>query len=78
MAPLIAPPRWRWVFLVGIAALLAGAMALVPLRLVQVKMLPFDNKSEFQVILNMPEGSRSNGPRARRARSRPRSASSRR
>jgi hypothetical protein len=25
-------------------------------RLVKVKMLPFDNKSEFQVILNMPEG----------------------
>ena len=25
--------------------------------LVKVKMLPFDNKSEFQVILNMPEGS---------------------
>jgi multidrug efflux pump subunit AcrB len=24
---------------------------------VKVKMLPFDNKSEFQIILNMPEGS---------------------
>jgi multidrug efflux pump subunit AcrB len=32
-------------------------MALIPASLVQVKMLPFDNKSEFQVILNMPEGS---------------------
>ena len=31
-------------------------MALVPTGLVKVKMLPFDNKSEFQVILNMPEG----------------------
>jgi multidrug efflux pump subunit AcrB len=28
----------------------------VPLKLVTVKMLPFDNKSEFQVIVNMPEG----------------------
>ena len=31
-------------------------MALVPLKLVTVKMLPFDNKSEFQVIMNMPDG----------------------
>ncbi len=30
---------------------------MVYLGLVKVKMLPFDNKSEFQVILNMPEGS---------------------
>ncbi len=47
----------RWAFLGGITALLLGAMALVPAGLVQVKMLPFDNKSEFQVIVNMPEGS---------------------
>ena len=32
-------------------------MALVGLGWVKVKMLPFDNKSEFQIILNMPEGS---------------------
>jgi len=35
---------------------LVAAMALVPAGLVKVKMLPFDNKSEFQVVLNMPEG----------------------
>jgi len=28
----------------------------VPLKLVTVKMLPFDNKSEFQLIVDMPEG----------------------
>ena len=33
------------------------AMATVGLGWVKVKMLPFDNKSEFQIILNMPEGS---------------------
>ncbi len=33
------------------------AVALIPSRLVQVKMLPFDNKNEFQVIINMPESS---------------------
>jgi multidrug efflux pump subunit AcrB len=56
MAPLIASPRMRWLFLGGVAMLLLLAMALVPLGLVTVKMLPFDNKSEFQVIVNMPEG----------------------
>jgi multidrug efflux pump subunit AcrB len=32
-------------------------VALVPAGRVQVKMLPFDNKSELQIVLNMPEGS---------------------
>ena len=56
MGPLLDRRRWRWVFLGGIGLLLVAAMALVPLGAVQVKMLPFDNKSEFQVILNTPEG----------------------
>ncbi|MEO8735355.1 MAG: efflux RND transporter permease subunit, partial [Edaphobacter sp.] len=43
-------------FLGVVLLLLALALALVPLKAVKVKMLPFDNKSEFQVILNMPEG----------------------
>ncbi|GIX50631.1 MAG: multidrug transporter AcrB [Limisphaera sp.] len=57
MGPLIAHPRWRHLFLAGITVLLLAAMATVPLGWVKVKMLPFDNKSEFQIILNMPEGS---------------------
>jgi multidrug efflux pump subunit AcrB len=57
MDPMIARRRWRWGFLGFVAALLLGAMALVPAGLVKVKMLPFDNKSEFQVILDLPEGS---------------------
>jgi multidrug efflux pump subunit AcrB len=57
MQPLITRSRRRWMFLVGIVALLFGAMALVVIGWVKVKMLPFDNKSEFQIILNMPEGS---------------------
>ena len=36
--------------------LLLLACSLVPLKLVKVKMLPFDNKSEFQVIIDMPNG----------------------
>jgi multidrug efflux pump subunit AcrB len=57
MGPMIAQTRWRLAFLVGIIVLLLAAMATVRLGWVKVKMLPFDNKSEFQIILNMPEGS---------------------
>lgn len=57
MGPLIHHTGWRWIFLIGIVALLLGSMATVGIGWVKVKMLPFDNKSEFQVILNMPEGS---------------------
>jgi len=42
-------------FLIGVAGLLLLACAMVAFGLVKVKMLPFDNKSEFQVILDMPE-----------------------
>jgi multidrug efflux pump subunit AcrB len=54
---LVRRASWRWTFLVAIAALLAAAVSLIPSRHVQVKMLPFDNKSELQVVLNMPEDS---------------------
>jgi multidrug efflux pump subunit AcrB len=57
MSPLIGSVRWRWSFLVVVTVALLGSMALVGIGWVKVKMLPFDNKSEFQVILNMPEGS---------------------
>jgi multidrug efflux pump subunit AcrB len=57
MGPMIAQPKWRWTFLASIVGLLLAAMALVGFGWVKVKMLPFDNKSEFQIILNMPEGS---------------------
>ena len=56
MEPLIASGRRRAIFLAGVAALLLAAVALVPLELVKVKMMPFDNKSEFQVMVDMPEG----------------------
>jgi multidrug efflux pump subunit AcrB len=57
MNPLLHSPKWRWTFLASIVGLLLAAMALVGIGWVKVKMLPFDNKSEFQIILNMPEGS---------------------
>ena len=56
MTPMMHSAKWRYLFMAGIVLLLLAACALVPLELVRVKMLPFDNKSEFQVILNMPDG----------------------
>ena len=56
MEPLVKQPVMRWGFLAVVALLLLGSMALVPLEGVKVKMLPFDNKSEFQIIINTPEG----------------------
>ncbi len=55
MNPLIHNRLWRWLFLAGVVLLLLLACAMVGVGLVRVKMLPFDNKSEFQVIIDMPE-----------------------
>lgn len=57
MDPLLAHAGWRVAFFLVITILLMGSCSMVYFGLVKVKMLPFDNKSEFQVILNMPEGS---------------------
>ena len=56
MNPLIQKPARRWMFLGAVVVLLLAAIAFVPFKWVQVKMLPFDNKSEFQVIIDMPDG----------------------
>ncbi len=55
MSRLINSARTRRAFLAGVAVLLLGAVALVPLGLVKVKMLPFDNKSELQIIVRLPD-----------------------
>jgi len=57
MDPLLASGSWRLLFFAVIISLLLATCSMVYFGLVKVKMLPFDNKSEFQVILNMPEGS---------------------
>ena len=55
MDPLLHRPVWRWSFLIGVVVMLLLACAMVAVGLVRVKMLPFDNKSEFQVIIDMPQ-----------------------
>ncbi len=56
MNPLLDSASRRWMFLGGVVVLLLLACSLVAFKLVKVKMLPFDNKSEFQVIIDMPNG----------------------
>ena len=56
MTPLLLNPTRRWTFLAGVVLLLAAALMLPLLKIVRVKMLPFDNKSEMQVIIDMPDG----------------------
>jgi multidrug efflux pump subunit AcrB len=56
MDPLVAQAKRRWLFLSSMVVLLLLACSLVAFKLVKVKMLPFDNKSEFQVMVDMPNG----------------------
>ncbi len=56
MTKLIRIPRWRYGFLLAVTLLLLASVSLFAFKLVRVKMLPFDNKSEFQIIIDTPEG----------------------
>ncbi|MCC6591891.1 MAG: efflux RND transporter permease subunit [Xanthomonadales bacterium] len=49
--------RRRLLLFAAMLLLVAGSAGLAVVELVVLKMLPFDNKSEFQVVLDMPEGS---------------------
>jgi len=54
--PLLDSAWKRWAFLGGTTLLLLGSVSLFYFRAVTVKMLPFDDKNEFQVVVDMPEG----------------------
>jgi len=56
LTPLIEKRNQRLKAIGVIGGLLVLAMLLIPLKAVQFKMLPFDNKSELQVIIDMPAG----------------------
>jgi multidrug efflux pump subunit AcrB len=56
MGSLLHVPALRWGFLLSVVVLLLGSCSLFYFEFVKVKMLPFDNKSEFQVIVDMPKG----------------------
>ncbi|MDA8169544.1 MAG: efflux RND transporter permease subunit [Nitrospiraceae bacterium] len=54
--PLLEKGKLRFLALAGVAGLLLLVLLMIPLKLVTLKMLPFDNKSELQVIIDMPKG----------------------
>jgi len=54
--PLIENKKKRWLFLGITFLLLLGSIGMFFTKSVAVKMLPFDNKNEFQVVIDMPEG----------------------
>ncbi len=56
MTPLCSGGRVPYIFLYTLIALTFIACALFYTKTVTVKMLPFDNKPEFNVVINMPEG----------------------
>ena len=56
ISPFLGAPRNRWLLFAAILGGLALCAGLVLLRLVPLKMLPFDNKNEFQLLIDMDEG----------------------
>ncbi|MCW5654844.1 efflux RND transporter permease subunit [Hydrogenophaga sp.] len=56
LTPLLQSARKRWLLLAGILAALLLSVGLALVQWVVLKMLPFDNKSEYQVVLDMPAG----------------------
>jgi multidrug efflux pump subunit AcrB len=56
MDPMIKRSLLRYIFLAGVATLLVVAMGTVAIGFTTVKMLPHDNKSELQVVIDAPEG----------------------
>lgn len=56
IVPFLESRSKRWTFMVVTLVILLGSMILLYTKAVPVKMLPFDNKNEFQVLIDMPEG----------------------
>ncbi|WP_410004899.1 efflux RND transporter permease subunit [Aequorivita nionensis] len=54
--PLIENKKTRWLFLGITIVMLLGSIMMFFTKSVAVKMLPFDNKNEMQVVIDMPEG----------------------
>ena len=55
VGPFINSPRRSRALMIVVGMLFAGSVAMTLTGLVPLKMLPFDNKNEFQVMVDMPE-----------------------
>ncbi len=56
LTPFLDSARKRWLLLAGILVALMLSVGLAAVQWVVLKMLPFDNKSEFQLVVDMPAG----------------------
>ncbi|MCE5229536.1 efflux RND transporter permease subunit [bacterium] len=56
LGPMLRNRAYAWLFLIVIGLMFIAAVALPAFRLVPLKMLPFDNKNEFQIVVDMDEG----------------------
>ena len=56
-SPILATKKRSWIFLLLVGVATLGSLALFYTKDVTVKLLPFDNKSELQVTIDLPEGS---------------------
>jgi len=56
LTPFLDSAKKRWLLLAGIIAALLLSAGLAGVQWVVLKMLPFDNKSEFQLVIDMPTG----------------------
>ena len=55
--PILATKTASWALIVAVTILTFGSLALFYTKDVTVKLLPFDNKSELSVVIDLPEGS---------------------
>ncbi|RLL71832.1 efflux RND transporter permease subunit [Paenirhodobacter hankyongi] len=55
--PVLRTKRTAWTFLIAAIVLSFGSLGLLYTKHVTVKLLPFDNKSELSVVIDLPEGS---------------------
>jgi multidrug efflux pump subunit AcrB len=56
LRPLLSTNSRSWMFLAAVALLFFVSALLPAFRLIPLKLLPYDNKNEFQVVVDMPEG----------------------
>ena len=54
--PVLATKTASWLLLAGVTILTVGSLSLFYTKAVTVKLLPFDNKSELSVVIDLPEG----------------------
>jgi multidrug efflux pump subunit AcrB len=62
--PLLEQPRKGLMFIIGLAIALVLVVMMFPSKMVIMKILPFDNKGEFQIMINAPEGTTLESTRA--------------